>query len=131
MNYKKKNQRPSERRKSKEKGKKPRKRRGIILGRPVAKNIPLKSATVKASVELDKLSLFYKNEYQQLVDQNPSFEIMFEKNIPKSAMKGLNIDELSSHSKSLQTEGNAKVRNSNFFTQLWILKVSYLRLSAF
>lgn len=65
-----------------DKPKKMRRRRAICIGRPISKMIPMKYGIVKASVELDKLELLSKNMFQELKNTNPTFDLLFEKNLP-------------------------------------------------
>lgn len=81
-----------------------RKRRGIILGIPIPKNIPIKCAEMRASVELDKLKWFNKNLFQELKDQNPSFEILFEKNLPEYKYIRKHKSSISSQSSGSRTQ---------------------------
>lgn len=64
---------------------KKRRRRGISIGFLVPKIIPMRTAEVRDSVELDKLNLINRDLYKEVMKQNPSFELLFEKNLPSSA----------------------------------------------
>lgn len=45
----------------------------------------MRTAEVRDSVELDKLNLINRDLYKEVMKQNPSFELLFEKNLPSSA----------------------------------------------
>jgi hypothetical protein len=45
----------------------------------------MKTAEVKQSMELDKLSLINRDMYKEVLDQNNTFELLFEKNLPPTA----------------------------------------------
>ncbi|CAI2369242.1 unnamed protein product [Moneuplotes crassus] len=115
IKYKKKTKKELERirRRTNHKGHKVRKRRGIILGRPVSKNIPLKMAELKASIELEKAELLYKDKYQELLDQKPSFELLFERNIKFDRIQGSKIDNIPSSNRPLNTHANVKSKKDD------------------
>mmetsp|Transcript_5679 Transcript_5679/g.4893 ORF Transcript_5679/g.4893 Transcript_5679/m.4893 type:complete len:158 (+) Transcript_5679:315-788(+) len=59
-------------------------------------------AEVKASIELDKLTFYNRDLYQELQDQKPNFELLFEKNIPFSK-ENYSMSSVSSPRKSVKT----------------------------
>jgi hypothetical protein len=54
--------------------------------------IPMRMAEVRGSMELDKINLLNRDLYKEVINQNPAFELLFEKNLPPSAREFSVVD---------------------------------------